>query len=232
MTEALLATETSETKPDATTTPGGVATEDTQPTPTQQPQPGDEKSGESTETPTPEPETKPIEGEAKTEDATDEAPVLYEFKVPDGMPEDFEMDKAVFDALAEVSRETKLSQEKAQTLINKVWPVMHRRAEEQQTAVHDQWIAEVKADPEIGGQKLPENLAIAKRAMKAYASEGMQALLNGPIGSHPDVVRFLVKVGQTVSEDSFVGGKEAGKSVDPSDEAAVAKKLYPSQAAS
>lgn len=226
MTDALLATETNEPT-DATTTQGGTADVDTQPASEQQTQVDQKPTSETTD-PTTESKTEPEKGEAKTEDKP--APLeRYALDVPQDMPEGFEKDDAVFDALAEATHDLDLTQEKAQKLVNKVLPVMHRRTQEQQTAVHDKWIAEVKADSEIGGQKLDENLAVAKRAVKAYATDGLQELLDGPLGSHPEVVRFLVKVGQTVSEDQFVGGGQAGQSVDPNDESAVAKALYPSQ---
>lgn len=227
MTDALLATDTEQSK-DATTTPGDAANVDTQVAPEQQTQVEPETTSKPTEDKPAESQTEPEKkGEEKTEDKPEGAPERYAFAVPEGMPEGFEKDPQVFDALADASRELDLTQDKAQKLVNHVLPVLHRRAEEQQAETHDKWIAEVKADPEIGGQRLDENLGIAKRAVVAFASDGMQELLNGPLGSHPEVVRFLVKVGQTVSEDQFVSGGQAGESVDLNDSAAVAKKLYP-----
>ena len=166
----------------------------------------------------------------ETKEPEKKAPESYEWKTPEGMPEGFERDPEVFDALEEVAREIDLSQEEAQTLVDKLLPTMHRRAAEQEAAVHEQWVEQVKADKEIGGDKLDENLATAKKAVKAYASAEMQELLNGPLGSHPAVVRFLVNVGRTVSEDKFVSGERREQPIDPRDDAAVARKLYPHSA--
>jgi len=237
--EALLATESPQPQ-DATTTQGEAAQVDTQPAPEQTEKPTAPDRKDVAETLYPdkpkegeteaEPKPEEGEGEEKTEEQPEGAPELYEFEVPDGLPEGFEMDEAVVDALAEVSRELDLSQTNAQKLIDKVWPVIHRRAEEQQTALHEQWNADTRADKEIGGQKLDENLGIAKKALDAFGNDGLRELLNGPLGSHPEVVRFLWRVGQTVSEDKFVGGKQGQASVDPTDRAAVAKVLYPNSA--
>lgn len=217
MTDALLATD-NEQPQDATTTPGEVANVDPQPAP--DPQQAQAEPQDTTPT-----ETKPETD--KAEDKPEGAPDRYTFERPEEMPEDFELDKEVEGALADVSRELDLSQGNAQKLLSKVWPVMHRVAEEQQNAINDQWIAEVKADPEIGGQKFDESKAQAQRAVNAYGGDELRELLQGPIGSHPGLFRLLAKVGETVSEDKFVGGNQTVPAVDLNDEAAVAKALYP-----
>lgn len=219
MSDALLADGTEPTT-DATTTPGEGASTDTPSKPAEQQQVGEPTTDATTTVTEPKAEPKP-------EEPIKRAPENYEFRVPSGLPEGFELDGAVTGEIANVARELDLSQDQAQSLIDKVWPVMHRRAEEQQASLNDEWKAETRADKEIGGQKLDENLAIAKKAIRAYGSDGLRELLNSPIGSHPEVVRFLVKVGQTVSEDSFVGGNGPGKSVDLNDDAAMAQVLYP-----
>lgn len=224
MTDALLAADANQTTDATTTTQDGTANVGQAPAPEQQAQQAD--TPPTGETETPQSKTKPTEGEAKTE-AQPKAPELYEFDVPEGMPEGFEKDEAVFDALAEASREIDLTQEQAQGLVDKVLPVMHRRQVEQQAALHEQWMADTKADQDIGGTKLAENLAIAKQAVKAYGNDALQELLNSPFGSHPEVVRFLVKVGKTLSEDTFVGGTRGGESVDLNDDAAIARVMYP-----
>ena len=65
-------------------------------------------------------------------------------------------------------------------------PAMAKRAQDQAAAVHAQWLADTKADKEIGGEKLSENLAIAKKAIDAKGDvharvrEGMKRkLANG-----------------------------------------------------
>ncbi len=217
MTEALLA---DGTKPstDATTTPGEGASADAPTKPDEQKV--DDKTTDTTTVDTTESEPEPAEPAPK-------APENYEFAVPDGLPEGYELDDVVTGKIAEVAKTLDLTQEQAQSLVSEVLPVMHRRTEEQQTALNAEWVSQTKADQEIGGQKLDENLIVAKRAVQAYGSDGLQELLNGPIGSHPEVVRFLVKIGATVSEDQFVGGEHQKGEVDLDDTAAVAKRLYP-----
>lgn len=154
------------------------------------------------------------------------APEAYTIKPPRGLPEGQELDKSVMDSFQSVARELDLSNDNAQKLVDQVMPVMNRRALEQQAELHAKWIEAVKTDKEIGGQKLDENLAIAKRAIKAHGDADLQDLFNGPLGSNPAMLRFLVKAGRTVSPDRFVGGNPPGSS-DLTDPAVMARKLYP-----
>ena len=80
-----------------------------------------------------------------------------------------------------------------------------------------------------GALKHDENLAVAKRGIKAANDPELTQLLNGPIGSHPAIVRLMFRFGQTVSQDKFVGS-EKGQSVDLNDDSAMARKLYPKSA--
>jgi hypothetical protein len=221
VTETLLATDADQSK-DATTPQGGVTDVDKAPAP----QVADETTDEPKTT---EPKAEPKAGEAKPEDTAPKAPEHYEkFVTPKAMPEGFELDDAVTESLHTVSRELDLTQEQAQKVVTSVWPVLLRRAEEQQAELHDKWAAEAKADKEYGGKNFDDNIAKAIRAQEVLGSDGLREFLDETgLGDHPEMVRFFVKVGQLVSEDSFVGGVKGGKSVDLNDEAAVANVLYP-----
>ena len=157
------------------------------------------------------------------------APETYKFKTPEGMPEDVEIDSQVHDAYSEAARELDLSQDKAQGMFNKVMSTLHKRGLEEQERQSNEWIKEAKADPDFGGEKLDENLGIAKKAVNEFGSDGLRDLLESQmgLGNHPEVIRFMVKVGKALSEDRFVGSNQ-GQSVDPNDDAAQARRLYPS----
>lgn len=96
----------------------------------------------------------------------------------------------------------------------------------QHTALRDGWKAELTADPEIGGEKLAENLATAKAAMLAVATPKMQAILaNSGLGDHPEVVRMFLKIAPAFSTDKFVPGGNKPATVQ-----SAAKVLYPNSA--
>lgn len=161
-----------------------------------------------------EPEANPLHG----------APESYDdLSIPKGLPDGFELDSQVVGQLYEVARDLNLSQDGVQALVDKVWPAMQERTTAMETEVHNRWVEEVKNDPDIGGSNLEENLATAKLAIEAYGDDGLKELLNGPLGSHPGIARFLVKVGRTVAEDKLVSGPGA----DPDGDAAIAAKMYP-----
>ncbi len=70
------------------------------------------------------------------------------------------------------------------------------------------WEEASRADPEFGGEKLQENLAIANRALEAYDPNGtIRAMLaETGYGNHPALVRFFLAIGRDLSPDRMVGG--------------------------
>jgi hypothetical protein len=157
------------------------------------------------------------------------APETYEFKTPEGLPEGTEIDTQIHDAYSEAARELDLPQDKAQGMFDKVMSTLHRRGLEEQVRQRNEWAKEAKADPDFGGDKLDENLGVAKKAIEQFGSDGLRDLLEGStgLGNHPELIRFMVGVGKALSEDRFVGSNQ-GLSVDPNDDAVQARRLYPS----
>lgn len=151
-----------------------------------------------------------------------------EAKTPEGAPESYdfgetELDGEVLSAFSEVAKELNLTQEAASKVLDKMAPVMQARQAAQFEAARNEWAEQSKADQEFGGEKLQENLGFAKRAMDAYATPELKTLLNeSGLGNHPEVIRFFVKAGKAISEDTVVtGAKGAGtESYNP-------KRLYP-----
>lgn len=74
------------------------------------------------------------------------------------------------------------------------------------------WEEASRNDPEFGGEKLQENLAIANRALEAYDPQGeIRAMLaETGYGNHPALVRFFLAIGRDLSPDRMVGGGVAG----------------------
>lgn len=227
MTTSLLATEANQsTGQNESKDQGALASTDTQAQPEQKQQTEESKAD------TPQDAAKPEAAEAKGEKNAPKpegAPEQYvEFDVPKGLPDGHELDSEVVGSFSKIARELDLTQAKAQKLVDGVLPVIHRRAIEQQNALVAKWNEAVKTDKEIGGQKLDENLALAKRGAQAFGDEELQGLLNGPFGAHPAVVRFLVKVGRKVSPDKFIASTRDGSPVDLNDDEAAAERLYKS----
>ena len=150
------------------------------------------------------------------------APEKYEFKAPDGVV----VDDTTIESFSEVAKELNLSQEAAQKILDKVGPVMAQRQAEVIANLNTQWVEGVRSDKEIGGDKLQENLAVAKKAMDTFGTPELRTLLNeSRLGNHPEIIRVFYRAGKSISEDKFV----AGGSGRPNGSKDAAKSLYPNQ---
>ena len=185
----------------ATTTNSG------EPTPTPAPEP--------TPTPAPEPTPAPKEG----------APEVYEFKAAEGQTFDPEFVKSY----SEVARELNLTQEAAQTMIDKVGPVLAQQQAAQIAQVRNDWAEASKVDAEFGGTKFNENLAIAKQSIDKFATPEFKQMLDDTgLGNHPEWIRYCYRVSKAFSPDNFEGGHKEGGAA-PNDFNSMASKLYPGQ---
>lgn len=160
--------------------------------------------------------------EAKPEQAKPAVPEKYEFKQPEGQ----QFDSEVLNAYSEVAKELQLSQEAAQKVLDKVAPVMHQRQLQQIEKVRTEWVTASKSDKEFGGDKLPENLSVAKKALDKFGTPELRKLLEDTgLGNHPEIIRAFYRAGKGISEDAFVvGSRVAAAERDP------AKVLYPNMA--
>ncbi len=156
------------------------------------------------------------EGEEKGE-----VPESYDIKAPEGMTLDLEM----LESFTPVFKELGLTNEQTQKLVDVYAPHMQQTAEKQQEEALKQFKKTVegwKADTikELGNDK-DKKLAFAAKARNKFGDESFLEMVNDlGVGNHPSMVRFLIKVGKTISEDAFVDGKGSGKSSS-------LKKMYP-----
>lgn len=143
----------------------------------------------------------------------DGAPEQYEFIAPEGN----QYDQGTIEAFSAAAKEANLSQEKAQKLLETMSPKLAERQIAQIAEVQKHWTESSKADKEFGGEKLGENLGVAKKALDQFGTPELKSLLEeSGLGNHPEVVRFFYRAGKAISEDGFVGGRKADGTVkDP-----------------
>ncbi|HCB1653157.1 TPA: peptidase [Citrobacter farmeri] len=151
--------------------------------------------------------------EKKEDDKPEGAPEKYEFQAAEGV----ELDTEALRDFEPVARDLNLTNEQAQKLVD-VYPkilagVQQRQVEAWQQTT-EQWAADVKADKEIGGDKLPSNLSAAQRALDQFGTPELKTYLNDTgLGNHPDLVKAFVKIGKAMSEDKVLsGGHDSGGS--------------------
>ena len=149
--------------------------------------------------------------------ANEAEPLSYAtFKLPEGTTVDG--DSLV--AATELFRSSALSQEQAQKFIDLA--VSREQAAAQKGAqafvdLQNRWVSEIKADPDIGGERLTASLASASRAIDRLGVPGLREALNlTGAGNHPAIVKAFVRLGQMVSEDRFLPGKDAAPAVPKS----------------
>lgn len=160
---------------------------------------------------------------------TEAAPAVADrptFTVPEGQS----YDEHVLGAYAEAVADLKLPTDAAQQLLERIAPVMSQRAQEQRQQEAAQWEQEVRADKEIGGDKLDENLSVARKFLDSLGSPELVQLLDRTgLGSNVHVIKAFYRAGKAISEDKFVGsGNSAGKG-QPQGFAELARALYPNQ---
>lgn len=157
---------------------------------------------------------------ASTTDPKTTEPVVpesYELKMPEGV----QLDSAAAEEFTAIAKELKLDQAAAQKLAD-IGAKMATRQAEAHAQLVETWTEQVKTDKEIGGDKLDENLGVARKAIDTFGSPELKALLNSTgLGNHPEVVKLAFKVGKAISEDRFVQGSPKGAETD------MAKKLFP-----
>ncbi|HZP98286.1 MAG TPA: hypothetical protein VFB13_02030 [Reyranella sp.] len=137
------------------------------------------------------------------------APTYEAFKLPDGVSLD---DKALSEA-TQLFQQARLDQAMAQKFVDLAMGREQAAAHRGVQAFADlqsEWTGKIKADPEIGGNKLAASLSAAARAIDRLGVLGLREALNMTgAGNHPAVVKAFVRLGQMLAEDRFQPGRDA-----------------------
>lgn len=159
-------------------------------------------------------EDKPAGGDKPAEEKEQKqegAPEKYEFTAAEGV----ELDTEAMKDFEPVARDLNLTNEQAQKLVDaypKILAGVQQRQADAWQAQTEQWATDVKADKEIGGDKLTANLSSAQRALDQFGTPELKEYLNGTgLGNHPELVKAFVKIGKAMSEDGMVDGSNQGQ---------------------
>lgn len=174
------------------------------------PQPGAE--GDKPQDDKPADGDKPADKPDDKEQRQEGAPEKYEFKPAEGQ----ELDTAALEQFEPIAREMNLTNEQAQKMVDlygtKIMPMVQQQQVEAWQKTTEQWAADVKADKEIGGDKLTGNLSAAQRALAQFGTPELKEYLEGTgLGNHPELVKAFVKIGKAMSEDGMVDGSNQGQ---------------------
>ena len=161
---------------------------------------GDEPKGEGDGAPN---ETQPPAENAEVDrGAVPAADEPYVIETPEGV----EIDQALLDAFTPGFKEQKLTHNQVQEMADAYIASQQSMASgrtEAFNAQRDAWEAELRADPQIGGDRFDDNITRANQFIDRHGDDTVKNLLdNTGLGSHPALVRFLVKAANAVREDS------------------------------
>lgn len=147
----------------------------------------------------------------------------YALKMPDGI----EVDQAMLDQFSPTFKELGLTTKQAQVLADKFIEAQNQRGEAQAQSwakTIGDWVDQAKADPEIGGAKWDDTVKNASGVVKRFGNDGFREYLNASgAGNHPEMIRFMAKVGAMIGEDRPAISENPGKKI-AQDTAAI---LYP-----
>jgi len=171
-----------------------------------------------------------VESKTSDQEKPEGAPETYEFntQITD---ESEELDPEVVTAFGEVAKDLNLPQEAAQKVLDKVAPVIQARQAKAIEEVKVNWANDSQADQEFGGENFDSNLTVAKSALDTFGNDALKSLLaETGFGNHPEIIRFMYRAGQAISEDSYVGNSEGAKGNSiPKDFNGIANALYSNQ---
>lgn len=153
-------------------------------------------------------------------------PEKYDLKLAEGS----KLDAKAVDDIAAFAKSNGLSQDAAKALLERENQNREAYVEAQKQQLEEaqkQWVESIKADKEIGGDKLKESVEGGRRALEKFGSESLiKELDETGLGNHPELVRFLARIGKAMREDKVVLSQAptGGDKIRPE------KALYPNMA--
>jgi hypothetical protein len=180
------------------------------------------------------PDVKPAEGDKPAEEAKEgdkTAPDYSALKIPEGL----ELSPEAIASLHAELTKVNASPEAAQLLFDKLLDSVkatHDSGMKLWTDMQKGWQDQVRADPEIGGAKLDQNVAATRKGAEALlgekaAKELFEGLNITGAGNHPGIVRALYKAFGEHSPATSVQGNPAAPAPAPR---TAGQTLYPTQA--
>lgn len=157
-------------------------------------------------------------GQQSSEGATGEPEYVFD------MPEGIEIDSGTVTEFTALAKELNISPDAAKRIVDLEVKRVQTQIDAHNATIAE-WATQTQNDPEIGGAKFTENVALARTAIDTFGSPALKQLLNETgFGNHPEIVKLAVKVGKAISEDRFVKGEQRPANTDE----ARAQSMFPS----
>lgn len=165
--------------------------------------------------------TKPGADDGEEDDPADKVPEdgKYDLKMPEGM----EVDQELLEQFSPEFKELGLTNKQAQQLADKFIAREQAKAANWAKEVSG-WADKAMADAEIGGAKWDDTVKTASGVVNRFGTPELKQYLNSSGGgNHPEMIRFMAKVGAVIGEDDPAISESPGKGAEK-DTASI---LYP-----
>jgi len=121
------------------------------------------------------------------------------------LPKDMQLDEALLADAIPIFKDLGLTQQQAQKLVDFQAKYVEANSAKQIESFNElttRWQEASKIDKEFGGDKFDESIAIAQSAIDKFGTPELKQLLDDHgVGNHPELIRFMVKVGKLTVED-------------------------------
>ena len=143
------------------------------------------------------------------------------------VPEDSFLKPTEIEQIKSYAKEKGLTNDQAQELLNQRHDAIEgfvKDRQDENSKVQSQWLEQAKNDPEIGGEAFGQNVEIAKRALDKWAPPDVrQYLEESQLGNNPSVIKFFVRIGKAMANDTLVvPGAQSGATGKSAEE-----RMYP-----
>lgn len=122
-------------------------------------------------------------------------------------PDDSPLSEERFASVIEFAKANGYTQEQTEKLVERESVEATSLVEEQNRKVaeaHKQWLEQSKNDPEVGGVNFEKSAELAKRVVQRFGSEELKKALNeSGYGDHPELLRFIARIGKAMENDTF-----------------------------
>lgn len=132
------------------------------------------------------------------------------------LPEGVQVDSHIAEQFGDICRDLNLSQSAYQKIVAKMGPVMAERQAARLEEVKKGFLAQGRADKDMGGANWATTKAEASKAYVKFVDPETRAFLKQTgLDCHPGIIRAFHNVQKAVADDTVVRGQASSGKLDP-----------------
>ena len=132
------------------------------------------------------------------------------------LPEGVQVDAHIAEQFGEICRDLNLSNSAYQKIVAKMGPVMAERQSARLEEVKKEFLAQGRADKDMGGANWATTKAEASKAYVKFVDPETRAFLKQTgLDCHPGIIRAFHNVQKAVADDTVVRGQASSGKLDP-----------------